>query len=470
MNITVVGGGMMGLCSAMLLAGDDHEVLLLERDPSPPPDPSLAWETWDRRGINQFRMSHLFLSRFRAVVEAELPQLAVALTAAGACRYNIASNIPEELKGGSRAGDEQFDMLSGRRAVVEAVAASMCEETPRVTVRRGAVVKGLLTGPPAGQGVPHVTGVELQDGQQVTSDLVVDATGRRSPLPGWLEAVGARPPNQVMDDSGFVYYARHFRSPDGSLPPMIGPLRQDYASLSCLTLPSDNGTWSVTITASSEDTALRAALDPQKWAAVVKLLPLAAHWLDGEPIDEKVAFMGKIEDRIRDFAPGGTPVATGVVAVADSWACTNPSLGRGASIGVVHAVALRDLLRRSGGSEPGQLATDWNETTRETVEPWFRSTLRYDRHRLAEIQSNINGQPYVSDDEEWNLVQGIGTNSLVDGDFLRGNLEIGMTIRLPDDVFSDRAMTDRLKDHMVATKGQPIPGPDRSQILAALSD
>ena len=47
--------------------------------------------------------------------------------------------------------------------------------------------------------------------------------------------------------------------------------------------------------------------------------------------------MAKIEDRIRDFWPGGRPMATGVLAVGDARACTNPSVRRGASIGMLHA-------------------------------------------------------------------------------------------------------------------------------------
>jgi 2-polyprenyl-6-methoxyphenol hydroxylase-like FAD-dependent oxidoreductase len=40
MKIVIVGAGMVGLCTSMLLAGDGHEVVVLERDPAPPPDPA----------------------------------------------------------------------------------------------------------------------------------------------------------------------------------------------------------------------------------------------------------------------------------------------------------------------------------------------------------------------------------------------------------------------------------------------
>jgi hypothetical protein len=39
--------------------------------------------------------------------------------------------------------------------------------------------------------------------------------------------------------------------------------------------------------------------------------------------------MGGTIERYRRFVVDGVPVATGIVSVGDSWACTNPSLGRG---------------------------------------------------------------------------------------------------------------------------------------------
>lgn len=340
MKALVVGGGMMGLCTAMLLANDGHEVTVLERDEHGPPDPAAAFESWERRGVNQFRMAHFFLSRFREMLECELPQLRDGLAGAGAISYNVLANIPDELKGGPRADDDRFDTITGRRPVVESVTAQLCAETKNVSIRRGSTVQALLAGSSNHKGVPHVTGVKLDSDEAITADLVIDASGRRSALPRWLTAIGAAPIVEEQEDSGFVYYGRHFRSADGQMPVMLGPLKQDLGSIGILTLPADNGTWSVTLTASSKDAELRALRHPKTWERVNRMLPLTAHWIDAEPLDESVVVMAKIEDRIRDFAPGGNPVATGVVAVADSWSCTNPSLGRGASIGLLHTLTL----------------------------------------------------------------------------------------------------------------------------------
>jgi glycine/D-amino acid oxidase-like deaminating enzyme len=57
-STAIVGGGVVGLTTSMLLADDGHEVTLLERDPAPVAEPSDAWESWRRRGVARFRLSH----------------------------------------------------------------------------------------------------------------------------------------------------------------------------------------------------------------------------------------------------------------------------------------------------------------------------------------------------------------------------------------------------------------------------
>ena len=142
-------------------------------------------------------------------------------------------------------------MLSGRRAVVERAVAAVAEGTPGLEVRRGVAVAGLIGGAEAIAGIPHVTGVRTTDGEELRADLVIDCGGRRSALPDWLEALGARRPEDEVDDSGFIYFGRHFRSRDGQLPVALGPGLQPYGSISVLMLPADNGSWAVTLVARS---------------------------------------------------------------------------------------------------------------------------------------------------------------------------------------------------------------------------
>jgi len=309
--------------------------------------------------------------------------------------------------------------------------------------------------------------VLTRGGQAFRADLVVDCCGRRSALGSWLEAVGARRPVEEREDSGFVYYARHFRTRTGELPLAGMNILQHYDSVSLLTLPSDNGTWSVVITTSSRDRALRGLRDPRRWNAAVAGYPLAARWLDGEPITGIDVIAG-IEDRYRRLVVDGRPVATGVVAVADAWACTNPSLGRGAAIGLLHAGCLRDVLRDVDPDDPEKLVRRFDEVTTAVAEPLYRMTLGFDRHRLAEIDADIAGTPYRTDDKRWIVGKATFAASLTDQDIARAYQSLGSLLATPDELFAEPGLLDRVLKLGAGAPRYPLPGPARQELLAAV--
>lgn len=443
-EIVVAGAGIGGLTAAMLLAKDGHAVTVLERDPEPPPATAEeAWAGWQRKGVNQFRLPHFFLARFRIVLEAELPEVLPALDAAGALHINPVAEAPEFVTGGPRPGDAGLLSVTGRRPVMEAAIAAVAAGTAGLTVRRGVTVAGLVTGGSARSGVPHVSGVRTGDGRQFRADLVVDATGRRSPLPRLLEAIGARPPAQELDDCGFVYYGRTFRSRDGALPAASGPPLQHHGSVSTLTLPADNGTWAFAFITRAGDTALRGLHQPEVWARAAASFPLVAHWAGGEPLEPDILAMAGIEDRSRRYVLNGLPVATGVVPVADAWACSNPSAGRGASIGLLHAVALRDLARDGPLDDPLAFALTWDEATEAVVAPWYQETLWGDRHRLGEIEAVLAGQPYEPHDHRYELFKALSFGATVDPELLRPLVRNALLLSTLDQII-EQVGADRL--------------------------
>ena len=466
-EVLIVGGGVVGMGLGMMLARDTHTVTIVERDSQPAPDdPEGAWDTWERRGVTQFRLPHLFLARYRQILDDELPDVAAAIEKDGGLRFTPVHDAPEMISGGAREGDERYTMLSGRRAVVERAVASVAEGTPGLTVRRGVSVAGLLEGPSAMAGIPHVEGIRTSAGEEIRADLVIDCSGRRSALPDWLEALGAQRPVDEVDDSGFIYLGRHFRSRNGQLPVALGAPLQDYGSISVLTLPADNGTWAVTLVARSGDRELLGLKDPQRWERTVRALPTVAHWLDGDPLEDRIVTIAKIEDRYRDLRPGGSPVATGVLAVADAWACTNPSVGRGASIGMLHAQALRDTLRQTGPDDPAALSDAFAAATAATVEPWFRGTLAFDRHRLAEMSAIAEGKPYDPGDPSFEMSGALGLASQRDPDVFRAFVSIVAVLELPEVALSRPGVFEAIMAQGATWRDEPAIGPDRSELVA----
>jgi 2-polyprenyl-6-methoxyphenol hydroxylase-like FAD-dependent oxidoreductase len=466
-RIIVIGAGVGGLVTGMLLARDGNDVTLLERDPAPLPDtPDDAWERWERRGVNQFRMIHMFLPRFRQHLEAELPDAVDEFAQLGAIRFNPFEVIPAEFTGGYRPDDAQFTALTARRPVAETALGRAAAKTPGLEVRRGVAVKALVTDDVTTNGVRHMTGVRTDAGDELHADLVIDAAGRRSALPALLADAGARTPREELEDCGFVYYGRHLRSPSGELPALMSGVLSPWGTISTLTLPCDNGTWGLGIVASAQDPALRALKDPDAWMRVWRSLPLVAHWAEGEPIDGgEVAVMARIQDRHRAFVVDGEPVATGVLAVADSWACTNPSLGRGTSIGFIHAIALRDLLRTVPLDDPVALALAWHDATVHSAEPWYRATLSFDRHRLAEIDALVAGETYDPGDPQWEVTKALAYAASQDPDVLRGMLRVAGVLALPDDVLADPALSEKVASLGAGWRDAEVLAPSRAELL-----
>jgi 2-polyprenyl-6-methoxyphenol hydroxylase-like FAD-dependent oxidoreductase len=465
LHIVMVGGGLTALPAAALLARGGARVTVLERDPDGPPgDAAAAWDGWDRSGVPQFRQLHIMLPRWTAVMQRELPEVLDQLRILGGEPVNILHMNPRAATGGWQAGDEEFETLTARRPVLETAVARVAQATPGVRVRRGVAAIGLLTTAGDG-GIPRVVGVRTDRGD-IAADLVVDAAGRHTPVPRFVREAGAREPFLAQALSGFTYYTRYYRTRDGGLPPAVGSALSHHESYSLLTLPSDNGTWSVGIIASSKDRALHVLRTAAAWEAAVRATREGRAWIEAEPITPVMPFAG-IEDVRRSYLVDGIPVVTGLVPLGDARAATNPSLGRGASIGLLHACVLRDVVA-AAGSDAGSVAfaEAFEAATDAAITPFVESTIDFGRHRLAEIQAEVEGGAYETPDAAWAMTRALMAGARSDPVLVRAYGRIGSLLALPAEVFATPEVLARVQRYLPAPR-YPDGDCDRAQLLAA---
>jgi 2-polyprenyl-6-methoxyphenol hydroxylase-like FAD-dependent oxidoreductase len=466
-KVIVVGAGFSGSAAALMLAADGHEVVVVDRDAGPVPGgPDEAWD-WDRRSIRQYHFAHGLLPRGHRLMARRFPELVERLREHGGLEINLAHAFVDLVPGSShRLDDDRFVTVTARRPTFDWLWATALAEEPAISVRRGVPVASLLRGTDVEAGVAHVVGVRLADGTELRGDLVVDAGGRGSPVADLLAGIGARRPLTEENDSGFAYTGRYYRSRDGELPEMRAPLLTPMGSISLLTLPADRATWSVTVYTRADDREARAVRRADVFERLLRACPLHAHWLDGEPISD-LASMNGIANRVRRFVVDGVPVATGIVAVGDAQQCTDPSLGRGMTMGLMHTEVLRDVMREHEPTS-APFAAAFDDATREIIGPWYDATVQSGQLRIAEMGAARRGEPFAPEGPAA-VAMALARAKSVDEDAARWFAELLSCLSTPTELFSRPGVLARVMEIDAQCSAAQVPGPDRAELLALVA-
>jgi flavin-dependent dehydrogenase len=242
LDVVIAGGSAAGLFAGLLLARAGHQVLILERDClQPAPDVESAAAAAFRPTAPQIVQPHIIMARCRQLLIEYLPDVYAGLLTAGVAEAPLRTQMPDSLSDTAAwPGDERLTLMMTRRSTVDWVLQRAAAAEPRVTVRCGVKVTGLLAAPGRPGSRPYVTGVRTDRGD-LAADLVVDATGRRSPIDGWLTQIGARTTATWRAECGIAYFSRHYRvrpgaalpaplvthhQPDPGARPGAGPIRR----------------------------------------------------------------------------------------------------------------------------------------------------------------------------------------------------------------------------------------------------
>ena len=209
----VLGGSIAGLLAARVLADVDAEVVVVDRDP-------LGAGTGPRRGTPQARHLHGLLARGHDVLEELFPGLTTELVGAGAPVGDMLADTRLCFGGHRfRQGTSGLTAICVSRPTLESTIRRRVMGWAGVRLLGGRDVVGLVT-TSDGRRVVGATVIGRADGsaeERLESDLVVDATGRGSRLPAWLEGAGYPAPLRERVAVRVGYASRQYRLAPGAL-------------------------------------------------------------------------------------------------------------------------------------------------------------------------------------------------------------------------------------------------------------
>lgn len=475
----VIGGGITGLATALVLSSRAVRVTVLERDAEPDArGPGDAFESWQRHGAPQARHSHVFLGRLRNLLRDHYPALLDALLAAGARELRSMERLPPALEGlEPEPEDADLVALGCRRTTFEWVLRRYVTRGPNVTILPGATVNALtatVTTPPVVSGVRYaVAGRE----HSLAGHLIIDASGRRSAAPAWLAAIGAGQPEEKLERSGVVYYTRFYRLRSGAEepPPSEHPTAGDFTWVKFAVFPADERTFSITLAVPLTVKRLRVLANAAAFEEMVRSIPGLAPWVRpqiSEPIGDPrhpVQAMGGLINRVRRFVDDRGPLAVRFHVLGDAAYCTNPLYGRGCAQGFLHAHILGEILD-AHPDDPVAAAVALDERVRAEIEPFYRASVLADRDavRRAEGRSPRRLRGRV---QQRFFEDGIGVAMRCDPVVFRALARMMNMLEPPDRAFGNPAVVARALWVMARGRAYnrrfaPPPPPDREATIA----
>lgn len=345
-NVAVVlGASATGAMAAAALARAYARVIVIERD-------ALPTEPAPRKGVGQGRHNHNVTPRATQALARLFPGVLDELRARGASVCDIGADGVWYLLGHRMPRVEvgQPQVLASR-PVLDAALLARLAAAPNVELRDRTDVCGLLGDPARVRGVRVISRREGLE-ETLGADLVVDASGRGSRTPRWLEELGLAAPDEERVDVDVSYTTRCFRR----RPTDLGGDRFVYAAA----VPPDRARGAVAFAVEDERWMIlqfgygeRTPTDLEgfrRFAASLDAPELLSIIDGGEPILEPATYAYPRSTRRRyDLAR----MPAGLIVVGDALQSTNPSWGLGITSAALQVELLEARLARRGDPSAG---------------------------------------------------------------------------------------------------------------------
>lgn len=361
----VLGASITGTLCARVLSEFYREVIVIDRD-------HVLHANQPRRGAPHAAHAHGLHARGCLIVEELFPNLLTDMRRA---------NLPVGDLGEQRwyfngrpftPARTGLPSVTAHRPVLEAYLRARVAALPNVTYLQHTDLLGLLSTPTG----TRVTGARLRSTAtgvapfDLYADLLIDATGRGSRTPVWLQQLGYERPVENRMPIGLAYTTRLYRSPPR--------MPEGTQFINCLASPQfPRGAFLGQVSHDTTIVSLTGILgdhpptDPDGFHAFARSLPVDdvhEHIRNAEPLTDPVSF--RFPASVRRHYERLPHFPERLLVLGDAVCSLNPNYSQGMTVAAMEVMALRTHLRRG---TPNSLAF-MREVGRIVDNPWFLST------------------------------------------------------------------------------------------------